>query len=66
MAGFAKPPEHEINPAYQHPAHGSKFLGAGVPGSEIPLAVLKNEDKDCAYQFHLISFLHDFHFWYVG
>jgi hypothetical protein len=45
MAGFAKPPEHEINPAYQHPAHGSMLLGAGVHGSELSLAVLKMKTK---------------------
>lgn len=45
MAELAKPPEHEINPAYQHPAHGSIFLGAGVPGSETSLAVLKMKTK---------------------
>lgn len=45
MAGFAKSSEHEINPAYQHPAHGSLFLGAGGPGSEISLALFKMKTK---------------------
>lgn len=45
MAEFAKPSEHEINPAYQHPAHGSIFLGARVPGLETSLVVLKMKTK---------------------
>lgn len=45
VAGFAKPPVREINPAYQHPAHGSMLLGAGVRGSELSLAGLKMKTK---------------------
>lgn len=45
MAGFAKSPEHEINPAYQLPAHGSMSLVAGGPGSEISLAIFKMKTK---------------------
>ena len=44
MAEFAKPPEREINPAYQHPAHGrSMLLGAGVHGSVLSVAGRKNK-----------------------
>lgn len=67
--GWLSLPNHQSmksTPCLSAPSSWKHFSGSWSPWLGDFFGCAQNEDKDCAYQFHLISFLHDFHFCYIG